>query len=414
MTAFPHGRRRRIASSAAPGAAGWARRCPTEPFQPPPYPYDRLGKAKALAEDFPGGMVDLSIGTPGDPPPGVVLDALRAATGGVAGYPASAGSAQLREAAARWMQRRFRLDYRPEVAACVGTKELVAGLPGWLRLAHPDRDVVLYPAVSYPSYEMGALLARCRPVPVPRLADGRTDLAAIDPEDARSALVLWVNSPSNPTGSLDDLAAAVEWAREHSVLVASDECYADFTWDGEPRSILEHGPRGVLAVHSLSKRSNMAGLRAGFYAGDPDMVQYLSEIRKHAGLMVPGPVQAAAAAALGDEEHVALQRSRYHERIQMLSEALEALGFEAPLPQGAFYIWARWPAGQLPGLHAAPAQGSPAQRLSGWQLAEWLAQSAGVLVGPGELYGDDEGHVRIAVVHPSEVIAEVVQRLKAI
>ncbi len=410
MTSFPHGRRRTVASSAAGSSV--ANHQPTEAFQVPPYPYDQLDKAKELARSHPGGMVDLSIGTPADPVPQVVLDALAQGTG-VAGYPPSAGTVAFKEAASGWLQRRFRLDYRPELAACVGSKEFVASTPAWMHLARPDRDVVLYPEVSYPTYEMGALLARCRPVAVPCRADGTMDLAAIDPEDARSALLLWCNSPSNPTGALDDLARLAEWGRQHSVLVASDECYADYTWEGEPRSILESGSEGVLALHSLSKRSNMAGLRVGFYAGDHDTVRHLSEVRKHAGLMVPAPAQAAAAAALGDEDHVLVQRSRYRERLEMLSQALEALGFEAPLPEGTFYLWVRWPAGALPRVGRGHDADS-SQRLSGWQVAEWFAATAGALVSPGELYGDSDGHVRIAVVRPTEQVAEVVQRLKVL
>ena len=191
-------------------------------------------------------MVDCSIGTPCDPPLRAVVDAL-ASSGTERGYPASAGSAQLREAAAAWLARRFELADVPvsSVAACVGTKELVASVPHVLRLREPERDTVLYPAVSYPTYAMGAELAGCRAVPVPprpgRL--GGLDLDAIDPADAERALVLWSNSPSNPTGGLGDLGAEAAWGRAHGVPVFSDECYAEFTWDGPPRSVLQHGRR---------------------------------------------------------------------------------------------------------------------------------------------------------------------------
>ena len=266
----------------------------SEGFVPPPYPYDRLDGALAKAGQLEGGVVDLSVGTPCDPPPAVVLEAL-AHSGAERGYPASIGSAAMRQAAARWMQRRFAVEVAPTaVAACVGTKEFVATLPQWLHLRTPGRDTVLHPAQAYPTYEMGATLAGCRAVAVPAGPDGRLDLASISEADAARALCLWVNSPSNPTGALDDLEAAAAWGRAHGVLVCSDECYVEFTWSGPGRSILEHGTDGVLAVHSLSKRSNLAGVRAGFYAGDAALVHYLSEVRKHAGFMVPGPVQAAA------------------------------------------------------------------------------------------------------------------------
>ena len=166
---------------------------------------------------------------------------------------------------------------------------------------------------------MGATLAGCRAVAVDVEGGG---LDAVDPDDAARALCLWVNTPGNPTGALTDLGAAAAWGRAHGVPVLSDECYVEFTWADRPRTILEHGAEGVLAVHSLSKRSNLAGLRAGFYAGDPALVHYLSEVRKHAGAMVPGPVQAAATVALGDDVHVDAQRERYAERIEFFREVL--------------------------------------------------------------------------------------------
>ena len=259
-------------------------------FRLPPYPYDRLDGLAKLAEAHPGGMVDCSIGTPYDPPLPAVVEAL-ATSGTERGYPASAGSPQLRQAAAAWLARRFGIDELPvtSLAACVGTKELVASVPHILRLRQPDRDTVLYPSVSYPTYAMGADLAGCRAVAVPA-APGRMgglDLDSIDPEDAAGALVLWSNSPSNPTGGLGDLAAEAAWGRTWGVPVFSDECYAEFTRDGPPRSMLESGTLGIVAVHSLSKRSNLAGVRVGFYAGDAELVEFLRAVRQHAGLMVP-------------------------------------------------------------------------------------------------------------------------------
>ena len=274
-------------------------------FEPPPYPYDRLDRLKALADGHEGGLVDLSIGTPGDAPPPEVVAAL-SSSGAERGYPSSVGTPAFREAAAGWMRRRLGVDVPVgDIAACIGTKELVTAMPQWLHLRDPSRDTVLYPAVSYPSYAMGATLAGCRSVPVDIEGGG---MESVDADDVARALCLWVNSPGNPTGALTDLEAAAAWGRAHGVPVLSDECYVEFTWDGPARTILEHGAEGVLAVHSLSKRSNLAGLRAGFYAGDPGLVHYLSEVRKHAGAMVPGPVQAAAVVALGDDVHVDAQR----------------------------------------------------------------------------------------------------------
>lgn len=372
----------------------------SEAFELPPYPYDRLGALKAVAEAQPGGLVDCSVGTPFDPPPPAVVEAL-ASSGTERGYPASAGSPALRASAASWMERRFGVTVDPAgVAACVGTKEFVASAAQYLWLRDQTRSVVLYPAVSYPTYAMGAALAGCRAVAVPpATADGNgLALDKVRPEDAHDALLLWVNSPSNPAGGLSDLAAAADWGRHRGIPVLSDECYTEFTWDGPPRSILEHGSAGVVAVHSLSKRSNMAGLRVGFFAGDAGIVDYLRAVRQHAGLMVPGPVQAAAVAALDDDSHVAEQRRRYDERLRYLAGVLEAAGCPVPLPAGGFYLWApvgeRWP--------------------DAWAMAADLARAGGILVSPGDLYGPaGAGFVRIAVVQPLERLALVEERLRA-
>ena len=364
-----------------------------QPFVPPPYPYERIDGFKPLADALEGGCVDLSIGTPCDPPPASVIVAL-SSSNTERGYPASIGSLPLRRAMASWMKRRFDVEVNPaHVAACVGSKEFVGTLPQWMRLRRPDRDTVLYPAVSYPTYEMGAILAGCRAVPVPVGPDGRLDLSAIATSDVGRALLLWVNSPANPSGDLDDLGAAAAWGRAHGVPVFSDECYAEFTWDGPPRTILEHGSEGVVALHSLSKRSNLAGLRVGAYSGDADLVTYLAEVRKHVGMMVPGPAQAAAVVALDDDRHVADQRDIYRRRLDRMAEVLTRWsGVDIPRPAGGFYLWFR--VGDA------------------WSFAERLAREGGALVSPGDFYGTSSSdHVRVAVVQPDERIELVARRL---
>lgn len=367
-------------------------------FRPPPYPYDRLDELRALAESLPGGAVDCSVGTPCDPPPAAAVRAL-AVSGTERGYPSSAGGPAFRRAAVEWLWRRFEVSIDPSsVAACVGTKEMVASTPHYLRLRDPSRDTVLYPAVSYPTYAMGATLAGCRAVAVPPArADGSgLDLGAVSPSEAGRALLLWVNSPANPSGGLTDLAEAAAWGRRREVPVFSDECYTEFTWDGPPRSVLQSGDEGVVAVHSLSKRSNLAGLRAGFFAGDPELVGYLRAVRQHAGLMVPGPVQAAAAVALADDEHVSAQRSRYRERLEFLAAALTAAACPVEVPAGGFYLWAR----------------VPPRWADAWALAADLARVAGLLVSPGDLYGEAASdHLRVAVVQPMERLGLVAERL---
>jgi succinyldiaminopimelate transaminase len=364
-------------------------------FVPPPYPYDRLDRLKPITDAFDGGTVDLSIGTPFDPPPRAVIEAL-SSSGTERSYPPSIGTPAFRDAARNWMARRFDVEVPVgQIGATIGSKEFVATLPQWMHLRTPDRDTVLYPAISYPSYEMGAVLAGCRPVPVQMLPDGRMDLDSIAADDAGRALLLWVNSPGNPTGALDDLEAAARWGRAHGVPVFSDECYVEFTWTGGGRTILEHGLDGVVAVHSLSKRSNLAGVRVGFYAGDAELVTYLQEVRKHVGMMVPGPAQAAGVAALDDDDHVELQRERYRGRLERLADVLTRWsGDEVALPAGAFYLWI--PVGD------------------GWQYTERLARDGGALVSPGEFYGPDgAGFVRVAVVQPDDRVQLVADRLAA-
>jgi succinyldiaminopimelate transaminase len=364
-------------------------------FVPPAYPYDRLDRLAPTASAHAGGVVDLSIGTPCDPPPQVALDAL-AGSGAERSYPPSIGSVALREAAQRWISRRFAVEVpASQIGATVGSKEFVATLPQWMKLRTPSRDTVLYPAVSYPSYEMGAILAGCRAVPVAPRPDGSLDLDSVDPGDIARSLLLWVNSPSNPTGRLDDLDAAAAWGREHGVPVFSDECYVEFTWNGAPRTILEGGLDGVVAVHSLSKRSNLAGLRVGFYAGDRELVNYLQEVRKHVGMMVPGPVQAAGAVALDDDEHVEVQRGRYLHRLHLLALVLgDWRGIEVPFPDGTFYLW-------------IPVD-------DGWAFTERLAADGGALVSPGEFYGAaGQRFARVAVVQPDDRIELVAERLRS-
>jgi len=371
---------------------------PARGFVPPPYPYERLDALQAVAAASPAGLVDCSIGTPCDPVPEVASRAAAAALDASNGYPPSAGTLALRDAAAGWIRRRFGVDVEAaHVGACVGTKELVTSLPHLLRLRDPRRDTVLYPAIAYPSYEMGAVLAGCRAVPVPLDAAWHLDLDAISDADARRALLLWINEPGNPSSSTTDdayLARVAEWGRAREVIVASDECYAEFA--PRPVTILSAGLEGVLAMHSVSKRSNLAGMRVGFYAGDLDLVSYLVETRKHAGLMAPTVVQAAATAALGDDAHVAVQRDRYAERRELVGRALVEHGLEHDGGEATFYLWLRSAAGVD----------------DGWEIAARLATDAGLLVSPGDLYGAlGADHVRLALVQPRDRLELALDRL---
>ncbi len=367
-------------------------------FVPPPYPHDRLDAFRRLADGVAGGVVDCSIGNPVDPVPEVVLGALSVAAPGATGYPATIGSPDLRDAAAAWIDRRFGVAVSAEqVMACIGTKELVASLPRVLHLRNPTRDTVLYPAISYPTYAMGAELAGLRAVPVPLDARWHLDLSRVRESDAARALVLWTNEPGNPTAAVAtsaEVSATVEWARTRGIIVAADECYAEFS-GGNPTTALGAGTDGVLALHSLSKRSNMAGFRTGFVAGDAELVRYLGEVRKHAGLMTPAPIQAAAVAALGDDTHVVTQRARYQARRDLMVGGLRAHGLVHDGGPAPFYLWLR----------------SESQVDDGWELAARLAE-AGTLVAPGSLYGaSGADHVRLALTQPLDRLQLSLDRL---
>jgi aspartate/methionine/tyrosine aminotransferase len=312
------------------------------------------------------------------------------------GYPPSAGTAALHEAAAGWMARRLGVDVSPaHLAACIGTKEMVVSLPHFLALRDPSRDTVLYPSIAYPSYDMGATLAGKRAVPVALDSDWHLDLDAISAADADRALLLWINEPGNPSSSAADAAyieRVAEWGRAHGVIVASDECYVEFA--PQRTTILGAGLDGVLAVHSLSKRSNLAGMRVGFFAGDHALVDYLVETRKHAGFMVSTPAQAAAVAALGDDAHVDVQRARYDDRRTLVLERLASVGLRHVGGEMLFYLWLRDDAGA-----------------DGWEIAARLAR-AGLLVSPGDLYGDAGApYARLALVQPRERLEPVLDRL---
>jgi succinyldiaminopimelate transaminase len=338
---------------------------------------------------LPGGLIDLSIGTPIDSVPPVVQAALHAAADSP-GYPLTAGSAALATAITAWVSEHCAAGRSGfGVLPTIGSKELIAGLPGLLGLGADD--VVVIPSVCYPTYELGARLSSARVV--------RSDEPhRLDP--ALPIALVWLNSPGNPDGRVLPAASMrdiVEWARSRDVVVASDECYLTLAWEETPVSVLDPAVAGdsfdgILAVHSLSKRSNLAGYRAGFVAGDPLLTKELLAVRKHAGLMVPAPVQAAMAAALADDAHADAQRERYLLRRKVLRDALLAAGFRIEGSQAGLYLWA--------------TRGEDC-----WVTVDRLA-SAGILAAPGAFYGPSAGEfVRFALTATDAQIAEVAQRL---
>jgi succinyldiaminopimelate transaminase len=354
-----------------------------------------LEAAKARAAAHSGGIVDLSIGTPVDPVPAVIQAALAAAAD-APGYPLTAGSPSLRGAITNWVGRACGADPGFGVLPTIGSKELVAWLPTLLGLG--AGDVVVIPSVCYPTYEVGARLAGAMVV-----RSDRPDL-----ESADRVRLVWINSPANPNGSVMDpetMRAIIAWGRANNVVIASDECYISLGWEAEPTSALaacDGDFTGVLAVHSLSKRSNLAGYRAGFIAGDAALVSELLAIRKHAGMIVPAPVQAAMIAALGDEEHVVVQKARYGQRREALRKALVEAGFTIEDSQAGLYLWARSHARHRVDGHA---------EIDGWSTVDWLAER-GILAAPGDFYGPaGRPFVRIALTATDERIGEAVVRL---
>ena len=352
-------------------------------FVPPPMPIlSSVIGLREKAELLSGGAIDLSVGNPIDPVPDIVVESLKDHDL-ARPYPISAKRDEaMSEVINDWAQRQLKTTvHSSNYGICIGTKEFVAGAPNILKLRDSSRDTVLYPEVAYPSYEMGAELAGCRAVPVAMNEKWEIDVSSIDPQDAQRALMMWINTPGNPAGGLDDLETVVQWGRENNVPIFSDECYVEFTWDGPPQSVLQHGTEGVVAVHSLSKRSNLAGLRFGFYAGDSELVKYFRDVRRHQGLMVPGHAQVAGIAALEDQTHVDVQRARYKSRLKRLIEVLSLIGVEAEMPRGSFYLWV------------------PSSKKDSGELALQLAETLGIVSVPGETYGArGAGYVRLAAI----------------
>jgi succinyldiaminopimelate transaminase len=361
----------------------------------PDFPWDHLTAYADIARAHPDGIVDLSVGTPVDPTPEVVQQALRDAAD-APGYPVTIGLPETRQACIDWLSRRFGVTGLglDAVLPVIGSKELIASIPTHLGLG--PGDLVVQPLLAYPTYEVGAVLAGARVL-------ASDSLTAIGPERPR---ILWLNSPSNPTGKVlpvKHLRKVVEWCRERDVLLISDECYLELTWTGGPGVAVLHpdvcdgNHDGLLAVHSLSKRSNLAGYRCAFVAGDPAVVGELLAVRKNLGLQMPGPQQRAMIAALEDDAHVDEQRARYAARRSQLLDALVAAGFRIDDSEGSLYLWAQ----RLTGAGAEPCMDTVA----------WFAER-GILVAPGSFYGPAGAeHVRIAFTATDERVAAAVARL---
>ncbi|RXZ45223.1 succinyldiaminopimelate transaminase [Agromyces binzhouensis] len=361
----------------------------------PEYPWDLMVPYRDRASSHRDGIVDLSIGSPIDPTPQLVRDALAAATDAHS-YPTTTGTTALRRAIVDWFARRRGVEglEADAVLPTIGSKELVALLPLFLGVG--AGDAVVHPRAAYPTYEMGAIFA------------GAEAVASDDPAEwPPNTRLVWLNSPGNPDGRVlgaVELRGAVARARELGAIIVGDECYAELGWedpwqDGAVPSVLDPAvtggdPTGVLAIYSLSKQSNMAGYRAAFVGGDPELIARLTTARKHAGLMVPAPLQAAMAVALADDAHVQEQKARYRARRDLLRPALEDAGFRIDHSEAGLYLWA--------------TEGRDA-----WESIGRLAD-LGILAGPGHFYGPYfPQHVRLSLTATDERIRQAAARLRA-
>ncbi|CAB4947996.1 MAG: succinyldiaminopimelate transaminase [Actinobacteria bacterium] len=348
----------------------------------PDFPWDALAPFSKIAQQHPKGAIDLSQGTPVDSTPQLIQSALQESSNSPR-YPVTAGTKELQDAIRKWAINHLGASGDFDVLPLIGSKELVAWLPTILQ-----SKKVIYPEVAYPTYLVGALIAQAKPIAV-----------AVDAKSWPEADFAWVNTPSNPTGrvhSEEELRATVNWARENNSVLVCDECYIDFGDTNTPTSLLKYTDgdnSNILVVHSLSKRSSMAGYRGAFLIGDAKLISQIREIRKHAGMMVPLPIQNAMVAALSDESHVVEQRDRYNARRATLAPALTAAGFKIEESAAGLYIWCT-------------------RSEDCWKSVEWLA-NLGIVATPGSFYGElGSAHIRIAMTATDAQIREAADRIK--
>ena len=348
----------------------------------PDFPWDALAPYSQLAKQHPKGAIDLSQGTPVDSTPQLIQSALQESADSPR-YPVTAGTNDLQDAIRNWAINHLGASGDFDVLPLIGSKELVAWLPTILQ-----SKKVIYPEIAYPTYLVGALLAQAEPIPV-----------GIDAAIWPNSDFAWVNTPSNPTGrvhSESELREAIKWSRNSGATLVCDECYIDFGDSAQPTSLLKYTDgdnSNILVVHSLSKRSSMAGYRGAFLIGDPKLIAEIREIRKHAGMMVPLPIQNAMVVALSDEKHVEIQRDRYNARRAILAPALISAGFKIEESAAGLYIWCT-------------------RSENCWKSVEWLA-NLGIVATPGTFYGElGASHIRIAMTATDAQISDAAARIK--
>ena len=348
----------------------------------PDFPWDALAPYADIAREHSSGIIDLSQGTPVDSTPEIIQSALRSSADSPR-YPVTAGTKELQDAIRNWAENHLGAVGDFDVLPVIGSKELVAWLPTIL-----ESTKVIYPEIAYPTYLVGALLAQSQPIAV-----------GIDAESWPSADFAWINSPGNPTGrvhSESELRAGIKWARKNQAVLVCDECYIDFGDKSTPTSLLKYTDgdnSNILVVHSLSKRSSMAGYRGAFLIGDAKLIAQIREVRKHAGMMVPLPIQKAMVAALSDEVHVVEQRGRYNARRATLVPALQEAGFQIDDSVAGLYIWCT-------------------RSEDSWKSVAWLAD-LGILATPGTFYGPKGAtHIRVAMTATDAQIADAAARIR--
>ena len=356
--------------------------------QLPDFPWDTLAPFVRRARDYPDGAIDLSVGTPVDPTPEVIVQALQAHAN-APGYPTTIGIPELGESVLNWAQRVLHAPSNTGFLPTIGSKEMVAALP--YLLGFGPTDTIAIPEIAYPTYAVGVV------------ATGAHLIATDSPETIDGDVsMVWLNSPSNPTGAVLDAQRVKEiigWAQANNVIVVSDECYFELGWDQTPTSILDVGVNGgnltgLLAIHSLSKRSNMAGYRFGFLAGDSDLTSRLLGIRKHLGMMVPTFVQHAAVAAYNNDHEILAQREKYRVRRTTLWSAFASAGFDIHHSAAGLYLWA--------------TRGTDC-----WESVADLAE-LGIVVTPGAFYGEKGAKfIRIALTATDEDVSQATLRLQS-
>ena len=336
------------------------------------------------AKAHPEGGIDLSVGTPVDSTPEFIQQKLSSSSDSP-GYPLTVGSPALREAMRTWAVTQLGVTGDFDVLPTIGSKEFIAWLPSVL-----ESKKVLYPKIAYPTYLVSSMIAHAE-----------SEAVETDPTQWPEADLVWVNSPSNPTGRVapvSELEEIIKYSVKNKSIIVSDECYINFPADSnaaKPVSIFKVATgknENLLGVYSLSKRSNMAGYRAGLVVGDSALIAKIREVRKHAGMILSAPVQAAMIAALGDEKHVQVQAERYARRRSVLRPALESLGFKVEHTEAGLYIWC--------------SRGEPAM-----DSVAFLADR-GVLVTPGHFYGEAGAQfIRVALTATDDEIMRAASRM---